>query len=81
MFNYEDDYEREVNTAYWAEDEEYKTGIHPTQIIERLEKALHSIKVIYDKISFLDYIADGKVKVSLDGEYYGTFDYLSNCFV
>jgi hypothetical protein len=81
MFNYDDEYIREINSAYWAEEEEFKAGIHPTQIIERLEKVLNSIKVIYNKISFLNYIDGGKVKVSLDGKYYGTFDYLSNCFV
>lgn len=34
MFEMNDDYIKEVNTNYWAEEEEeMKTGIHQTQII------------------------------------------------
>lgn len=38
MFEMNDDYIKEVNAAYWAEEEEMKAGIHPSQIIERVKK-------------------------------------------
>ena len=40
MFEIDDDYIKEVNANYWAEEEEMKAGIHPSQIIERVQKVL-----------------------------------------
>lgn len=34
MFEINDEYVREVSTAYWEEEEEMKMGIHPLQILE-----------------------------------------------
>ena len=38
MFEMDDDYIKEVNANYWVEEEEMKTGVHPSQIIERIQK-------------------------------------------
>ena len=83
MFNFDDhDYIEAINNAYWAEEEEMKLGIHPSQVRERIKNALSEKGVIYNEITFLDWITgDSKVKVSLDNKVYGTFDYIENCFV
>lgn len=31
------EYIREVNAAYWAEEDEFRAGVHPTQLNERQE--------------------------------------------
>ena len=72
---------RELNAMYWAEEEELKAGIHPTQIIERVEKQLEKDNIKYTKITFMNYHENcWKVDVSLDGEFYKTFDYDLNVF-
>lgn len=40
MFEINDEYVREVSTAYWEEEEEMKMGIHPLQILERVQHTL-----------------------------------------
>lgn len=73
-----DQYCKDVSAAYWAEQDELISGIHPTQIIERIKAWLNENCVSYQNISFLQYINPHSVKVSLDDEYYGTFDYINN---
>ncbi len=75
------DYCREVSAAYWAEEAEFKAGIHPSQVRERIEKWLndHNEK---GKITFLawDNLPLDHVKVSVDNKFYGLFDYKLNKF-
>lgn len=40
MFNIDDNYIAEVNAAYWAEEDEMRSGIHPTQVLERIQDRL-----------------------------------------
>lgn len=76
------DYCREVSAAYWAEEDEMKCGIHPTQVNERIEKELCNLGYHYEDISYLDWNIGGgpRVNVHTNGEYFGTFDYELNKF-
>lgn len=51
MFEISDDYIREINAAYWAEEYEMKMGIHPLQIKERVLSVLKR-----DNVTFSEYI-------------------------
>lgn len=81
MFEIDDDYIKEINANYWAEEEEMKAGIHPSQIIERVQKMLDE-SGIKKKITFMDYngFSGTRVGVSVDGSFYGVFDYIENVF-
>lgn len=81
MFEMNDEYIKEVNANYWAEEEEMKVGVHPSQIIERVQKALEKSGV-KKKITFMDYngFSGTRVGVSVDGNFYGVFDYIDNVF-
>lgn len=81
MFEIDDDYIKEVNVNYWAEEEEMKAGIHPSQIIERVQNVLDE-SGIKKKITFMDYngFSGARVGVSVDGIFYGVFDYIENVF-
>lgn len=81
MFEMNDDYIKEVNANYWAEEEEIKVGVHPSQIIERVQKVLNESGV-KKKITFMDYngFSGARVGVSVDGNFYGVFDYVENVF-
>lgn len=81
MFKMNDDYIKEVNSNYWAEEEEMKAGVHPSQIIERVQKVLDESGV-KKKITFMDYngFSGARVGVSVDGSFYGVFDYIDNVF-
>lgn len=81
MFEMNDDYIKEVNANYWAEEEEMKAGVHPSQIIERVQKVLDESGV-KKKITFMDYdgFSGTRVGVSVDGNFYGVFDYINNIF-
>ena len=81
MFEMNDDYIKEVNANYWAEEEEMKVGVHPSQIIERVQKVLDESGV-KKKITFMDYngFSGARVGVSVDGSFYGVFDYIDNVF-
>lgn len=75
-----DDYIRELNVAYWAEEDETKMGIHPLQIKERVLSVLKR-----DNVTFSEYIQNfwpsgPRIEVILDGEFYGIFDYEINEF-
>lgn len=74
----DDDYCRTVSEAYWAEEEEYRLGIHPEQIKERIKKELG--KGSY-KITSLDWkYGISRVGVYIDNEFYGVFNYKENKF-
>lgn len=79
MFEMNDDYIKEVSANYWAEEEEMKTGVHPSQIIERVKKVLDESGT-KGKITFMDYNGLSGVSVSVDGNFYGVFDYIKNEF-
>lgn len=81
MFEINDDYIKEINANYWVEEEEMKTGVHPSQIIERVQKVLNEDGV-KKKITFMDYsgFSGTRVGVSVDGDFYGVFDYIENEF-
>lgn len=81
MFEIDDNYIKEVNTNYWAEEEEMKAGVHPSQIIERVQKALLE-SGNKGKITFMDYngFSGTRVGVSLDDNFYAVFDYIENEF-
>ena len=81
MFEIDNDYIREANAAYWAEEDEMKVGIHPTQVLERITERLVFENVDFCEITFLDWNIEGtRVKVSLDGKEYGIFNYDTNRF-
>ena len=82
MFEIMDDgYIKEVNANYWAEEEEMKSGVHPSQIIERAQKVLAESGT-KGKITFMDYngFPGTRVGVSVNGNFYGVFDYIENKF-
>lgn len=58
-----------------------KTGVHPSQIIERIQKVLDESGV-KKKITFMDYsgFSGTRVGVFVDKEFYGVFDYIENVF-
>lgn len=77
---FDDDYIREVNAAYWAEESEMKDGTHPSQILERVRSVLDKTGVT-GEITFMDYgISGSRVIVSVNGSAYGIFDYEDNLF-
>ena len=71
----------EMNDNYWVEEEEMKADVHPSQIIERVQKVLDESGV-KKKITFMDYngFLGARVGVSVDGNFYGVFDYTDNVF-
>lgn len=81
LFEIDNDYIIEVNANYWTEEEEMKAGAHPSQIIERVQKVLVK-SGIKGKITFMDYngFSGTRVGVSVDGNFYGVFDYIENEF-
>ena len=81
MFEIDDNYIKEVNANYWAEENEMKAGVHPSQIIERVKKEL--IKSgNKGEITFMDYngFSGTRVGASVDNNFYGVFDYIENRF-
>ena len=80
MFATNDEHIKEMNTNCLIE-EEMKIDVHPSQIIERVKKALDKSGV-KRKITFMDYngFSGTRVGVSVDGNFYGVFDYIDNVF-
>lgn len=77
------DYCKQISAAYWAEEDEFKMGIHPTQIKERImtwfKNNNHHVE---EKSVFLDWeYASPHVGVKINGEYFGRFDYNENTFI
>lgn len=80
-YEFDDDYVRDLNLAYWAEMEEMKTGTHPIQVRDRIQSWLEKNGVSYNDITFLDWNFSGpKVEVSLDNRKFGIFNYETNVF-
>ena len=44
---------REYSDAYFAEEEEYKMGIHPTQVKDRIEQRLYERGLNTKRLPFL----------------------------
>lgn len=77
---FDDDYIREVNAAYWVEESEMKGGTHPSQILERVRSELDKTGIT-GEITYMDYsISGSRVIVSVNGSVYGIFDYEDNLF-
>ena len=68
-----------VGELKWIEEEEMKAGIHPTQVLERVEDNLKMRGVKFQKITKMDY-KDNRVEVYLDDKLYGVFDFIENVF-
>ena len=78
---FDDDYIREVNSAYWAEEEELKAGTHPSQIIPRIEKVLLEMGIDKNLVTRYDWIVPGpRVAVNYDTKLLGIFNYETNEF-
>ena len=81
MFEIDDNYIKEINANYWEEENEMKAGVHPSQIIERVENEL--IKSgNKGKITFMDYngFSGTRVGISVNNSFYVVFDYIENKF-
>ena len=74
---------KEISAAYWAEEEEMKLGIHPSQVKERIVKELYELGTDYtdNDITFLDWdISGSRVRVFIHDSFFGIFDYEENKF-
>lgn len=58
-----------------------KAGIHPTQVEERIKNHLNNNDVKYDRITYLDWLDNNLVEVTLDNKEKFTFDYINNVIV
>lgn len=81
MFEIDDDYCATVSAAYFAEEQEMRLGIHPSQVLERIKDTLSEMEITYEKITFLDWNVHGpRVKVFIDNSDFGIFNYSTNQF-
>lgn len=86
QFDIDEDYCRESAAAYFAEEEEMKLGIHPTQIKDRIKDWFHKNDDGNVDITKLDEWTDSTVKVYIrrtgmvDGKLFGIFNYINNEF-
>lgn len=80
MFDIDNDYIKEVNAAYWAEEDEMKMGIHPLQIKERAVSSLKKNGIKFSKYEQRFDLQGPRIEVILDDKFYGIFDYESNEF-
>lgn len=79
--NQDDEYLRDVSQYYWVEEDEMKLGIHPSQILERVQSSLNKLNVTYKEITYMDYRQSALVDIYLDNKLYKTYDYTKNTFV
>lgn len=85
-FEIDDDYCRESAAAYFAEEEEMKLGIHPTQVIERIKDWFSKNGNDTVDVTKLDEWTDSTVKVyvryteSDEKKFFGIFNYINNEF-
>ena len=85
-FEIDDNYCKEAADAYFAEEEEMKLGIHPTQIKDRIKDWFYKNDDGNVDITRLDEWTDSTVKVyirrtgMLDGKIFGIFNYINNEF-
>lgn len=77
----DDEYCREVSNAYFEEEEEMRLGIHPSQILDSVENELCK-RNIKGKVTFMDYAnyTGHNVGVSLNGEFFGVYNYDEDVF-
>lgn len=86
QFDIDEDYCRESAAAYFAEEEEMKLGIHPTQVEDRIKDWFHKNDDGNVDITRLDEWTDSTVKVYIrrtgmvDGKFFGIFNYINNEF-
>ena len=86
QFEIDDNYCKEAADAYFAEEEEMKLGIHPTQIKDRIKDWFCKNDDGNVDITRLDEWTDSTVKVyirrtgMLDGKIFGIFNYINNEF-
>ena len=76
MFEIDDEYIKEVNKNYWTEEDEMRCGVHPLQIMAKVQIALND-SGIKGKITSMDYISFSgeRVGVYVNGNFYGVFNY------
>ena len=86
QFDIDEDHSSEASGAYFAEEEEMKLGIHPTQIKDRIKDWFYKNDDGNVDITRLDEWTDSTVKVyirrtgMLDGKLFGIFNYINNEF-
>ena len=86
QFDIDEEYSREAAAAYFAEEEEMKLGIHPTQIKNHIKDWFYKNDDGNVDITRLDEWTDSTVKVyirrtgMLDGKIFGIFNYINNEF-
>lgn len=86
QFDIDEEYSREAAAAYFAEEEEMKLGIHPTQIKDRIKDWFYKNDDGNVDITRLHEWTDSTVKVyirrtgMLDGKIFGIFNYINNEF-
>lgn len=72
---------RAISKAYYTEMNEFKSGIHPSQVEQRIYQNLTSNGVQFQNITYLNWNCAGpRVKVNLDNKDYGIYNYESNKF-
>lgn len=75
------DFVKEINAAYWAEEDEMKAGVHPNQVKERAEIVLKELGHKFNTITRMNWDISGpRVKIDVDGKYFGIYNYSSNEF-
>lgn len=85
-FEIDDNYCKEAADAYFAEEEEMKLGIHPTQVVERIKDWFSKNGNDTVDVAKLDEWSGSTVKVyikysgSSDGKFFGVFNYINNEF-
>lgn len=79
---FDDGYIQEVSRNYWAEEDEMKLGIHPSQVSAKVVKALKDKGIKVNETPYLDWhYGSGFVGVRLDSGFVGVFDYRKCSFV
>lgn len=69
-----------LNAMYWEEETELQMGIHPTQVIDRMEEAGYTLP----KESYLNWPGNGTVEVwnsPKRNKLLKKFNYIENTFV
>lgn len=77
----DDEYLRDASQYYWVEEDEMKLGIHPSQILKRVQNSLNKLNIAYKEITYMDYRQSTLVDIYLDNKLYKTYDYTKNTFV
>ena len=77
----DDEYCREVSNVYFEEEEEMRLGIHPSQILDSVNEELCK-RNIKGEVTFMNYsnYKGHRVGVSLNGEFFGVYNYDEDVF-